>query len=103
MKAVLVWLLMALPLAGLAQTYPAKPVKIIVPANPGGGLDLIGRTVADQLGRALGQSFIVENSAGARRLDRLDEHRPRGARRLHADGRLRRHARHQSRRAQGAL
>jgi len=39
-------------------------VKIIVPANPGGGLDLIGRTVADQLGRALGQTFIVENSAG---------------------------------------
>ena len=47
-----------------AQGYPAKPVKIIVPANPGGGLDLIGRTVADQLGRALGQTFIVENSAG---------------------------------------
>jgi len=47
-----------------AQGYPAKPVKIIVPANPGGGLDLIGRTVADQLGRALGQTFIVENSSG---------------------------------------
>ena len=44
-----------------AQPYPAKPVKIVVPAQPGGGLDLIGRTVADQLGRALGQSFIVEN------------------------------------------
>jgi tripartite-type tricarboxylate transporter receptor subunit TctC len=47
-----------------AQSYPAKPVKIIVPAQPGGGLDLIGRTVADQLSRALDQSFIVENSAG---------------------------------------
>jgi tripartite-type tricarboxylate transporter receptor subunit TctC len=47
-----------------AQTYPAKPVKIIVPAQPGGGLDLIGRTVADQLGRALEQSFIVENISG---------------------------------------
>jgi tripartite-type tricarboxylate transporter receptor subunit TctC len=39
-------------------------VKIIVPAQPGGGLDLIGRTVADQLGRAMEQSFVVENVAG---------------------------------------
>ena len=47
-----------------AQTYPSRPVRIIVPAQPGGGLDLIGRTMADQLGRALGQSFIVENVGG---------------------------------------
>jgi tripartite-type tricarboxylate transporter receptor subunit TctC len=58
-------LLLLLPLTCAAQGYPARPVKIIVPANPGGGLDLIGRTVADQLGRAFGQTFIVENSAGA--------------------------------------
>jgi len=64
MKKLAVWLLALLPLAVLAQTYPAKAVKIIVPANPGGGLDLIGRTVADQLGRALGQSFFIENSSG---------------------------------------
>jgi len=64
MKKILAWLLVLVPLAVLAQSYPAKPVKIIVPANPGGGLDLIGRTVADQLGRAFGQSFFVENSAG---------------------------------------
>jgi tripartite-type tricarboxylate transporter receptor subunit TctC len=50
---------------GWAQSYPAKPVKIIVPAQPGGGLDLIGRTVGGELGRALSQSFIVENLAGA--------------------------------------
>jgi tripartite-type tricarboxylate transporter receptor subunit TctC len=48
-----------------AQPYPSKPVKIIVPAQPGGGLDLVGRTIGDQLGRALEQSFIIENSAGA--------------------------------------
>ena len=47
-----------------AQAYPTKPVKIIVPAQPGGGLDLIGRTVGDQLGRALDQSFVIENIAG---------------------------------------
>ena len=52
------------PSCVLAQAYPAKPVKIIVPAQPGGGLDLIGRTVADQLGRSMEQSFVVENVAG---------------------------------------
>jgi len=62
-KAILA-LLLALPLLAAAQGYPSKAVKIIVPANPGGGLDLIGRTVADQLGRALGQSFFIENSSG---------------------------------------
>jgi tripartite-type tricarboxylate transporter receptor subunit TctC len=47
-----------------AQAYPSKPVRIVVPAQPGGGLDLIGRTVADQLSRSMGQSFVVENVSG---------------------------------------
>src|SRR5436309_4757856 len=64
MKIIVALLLALAPLAAAAQTYPTKPVKIIVPAQPGGGLDLIGRTVADQLSRALDQSFIVENSGG---------------------------------------
>src|SRR3954467_11804784 len=51
--------------SAVAQVYPSKPVKINVPALPGGGLDLVGRTVGDQLSRALDQSFIIENSAGA--------------------------------------
>lgn len=50
--------------AAVAQTYPAKPVRIVVPAQPGGGLDLIGRTIADQLGRSMAQSFFVENISG---------------------------------------
>lgn len=53
-----------LPRRAFAQAYPAKPVKIVVPAQPGGGLDLIGRTIGDQLSRALEQSFIIENIAG---------------------------------------
>jgi tripartite-type tricarboxylate transporter receptor subunit TctC len=61
---ILLFLAALLPALAAAQPYPAKPVKIVVPAQPGGGLDLIGRTVADQLGRALQQSFIVENSSG---------------------------------------
>jgi tripartite-type tricarboxylate transporter receptor subunit TctC len=54
----------AWPGAVLSQAYPSKPVKIIVPAQPGGGLDLIGRTIGDQLSRALEQSFVIENIGG---------------------------------------
>ena len=52
------------PRLAWGQTYPSKPVKIIVPAQPGGGLDLIGRTIGDQLSRALEQSFVIENIGG---------------------------------------
>jgi tripartite-type tricarboxylate transporter receptor subunit TctC len=51
-------------LCAQAQTWPAKAVKIIVPAQPGGGLDLVGRTFAERLGRAFDQSFVVENVSG---------------------------------------
>jgi tripartite-type tricarboxylate transporter receptor subunit TctC len=44
--------------------YPVKPVKIIAPVAPGGGVDLVARTIADRLGRVLGQSFVVENQSG---------------------------------------
>jgi tripartite-type tricarboxylate transporter receptor subunit TctC len=54
-----------LPELVAAQGYPARPVKIIVPAQPGGGLDLVGRTVGNELGRALSGSFVVENIGGA--------------------------------------
>jgi tripartite-type tricarboxylate transporter receptor subunit TctC len=50
--------------AAMAQGYPSRPVRIIVPAQPGGGLDLTGRTVGTELGRAFSQSFIVENVGG---------------------------------------
>jgi tripartite-type tricarboxylate transporter receptor subunit TctC len=55
--------LFATPNAAQAP-YPARPVKIVAPALPGGGVDLIARTVADQLARAMEQSFIVENLGG---------------------------------------
>ncbi len=48
----------------LAQGYPNKTVKIVAPVQPGGGVDLVGRTIAEQLTKATGQSFIVENVSG---------------------------------------
>jgi tripartite-type tricarboxylate transporter receptor subunit TctC len=46
------------------SVYPNKPIKIIAPVQPGGGVDLIARTIADRLGRVLGQSIIVDNQSG---------------------------------------
>lgn len=44
--------------------YPSKPIKIIAPVQPGGGVDLVARTIAERLGKVLGQSIIVENQSG---------------------------------------
>ncbi|MBC7500450.1 MAG: tripartite tricarboxylate transporter substrate binding protein BugE [Herminiimonas sp.] len=47
-----------------AQTFPTKPIKLIIPFPPGGTTDIVGRIVADKLGKELGQPVIVENKGG---------------------------------------
>ena len=55
----------AWPFAARPQTYPMRPITLIVPYPPGGGMDAMGRMVAQKLSHALGQQVIIENRPGA--------------------------------------
>lgn len=48
-----------------AQAYPNRPIKMVIPYTPGGSIDTVGRMVADQLQRQLGQPIVIENAPGA--------------------------------------
>jgi tripartite-type tricarboxylate transporter receptor subunit TctC len=60
----LLWL-MALPACVAAQEYPSRPVRVVIPYPAGSTPDIVGRTLADRLQKALGQPFVVENRTGA--------------------------------------
>lgn len=57
--------LAAWPPAARAQTYPAQPVKLIVPFGAGGSLDVLARLLGDELSRSLGQPIVIDNRPGA--------------------------------------
>ena len=63
-KTLLAWACVCTLGSAFAQTYPSKPIRLLVPFAPGGSTDLIARIVADPLGKALGQPVVVENKAG---------------------------------------
>ena len=65
LKKILLAALLATPLLGWAQSYPNKPVRIMVGANAGGGTDIIARMLAEKMGEAFKGSFVVENKPGA--------------------------------------
>ena len=65
MKTIATLVLALAAAAAQAQSWPAKPVRVVVAFAPGGSLDFVTRIVAERLSQDLGQQFVVENRAGA--------------------------------------
>ncbi|MGQ0653641.1 MAG: Bug family tripartite tricarboxylate transporter substrate binding protein [Betaproteobacteria bacterium] len=65
MKILLVLLLLGCAPLAVAQPYPAKPIRVIVPFPPGGGVDIVTRTIAERLSPRIGQPIVIDNRPGA--------------------------------------
>ena len=65
LKKILIAALLVTPWLSMAQSYPNKPVRIMVGANAGGGTDIIARMLAEKMGEAFKGSFVVDNKPGA--------------------------------------
>src|SRR2546425_3053860 len=64
-SAILGLLLALFSIAAAAQTYPSKPVRLIIPFPPGGSNDVVGRMIAFQLSERLGRQVVADNQGGA--------------------------------------
>src|SRR6516162_8116145 len=53
------------PAAHAADTFPSRPIRLIVPYPPGGGTDIVGRVLGEKLSASLGQPIVVDNRGGA--------------------------------------
>lgn len=56
---------LAAPIGAMAQAFPSKPIRLVVPFPPGGLIDVMARLIAPKLGQELGQAIVVENKPGA--------------------------------------
>jgi tripartite-type tricarboxylate transporter receptor subunit TctC len=65
LRAITAGLAIAVPIVAIADTWPSRPVTVIVPFPPGGSTDSVARAIGPSLTKSLGQSFIVDNRAGA--------------------------------------
>ena len=65
MKSLIAVLLALFSTVSSAQSYPVKPVRLIIPFPPGGSNDVVGRSIGQQLGERLGQSVVIDNKGGA--------------------------------------
>ena len=83
----------AFALPAVAQQYPVKPVRLVVPFPPGGGVDVTARILAQRLSERTGQSFIIDNRSGASGIIGTEVAVKAAPRRLHAAGRFADHAR----------
>jgi tripartite-type tricarboxylate transporter receptor subunit TctC len=64
MKTLLCLLSFAISAAALAQAYPTKPIRLVVPFAPGGSSTIVARSVAAEMEKGLGQSIVIENKGG---------------------------------------
>jgi tripartite-type tricarboxylate transporter receptor subunit TctC len=65
MPALSAFLAFAFAIVAEAQTYPAQPIKLVVPWPPGGAVDTIGRLIAERIATPIGQPVVIDNRAGA--------------------------------------
>src|SRR5688572_21207163 len=65
MKTIFAVLLTVASAVCMAQTYPTKPIRLIIPFPPGGSNDVVGRAIGQQLAERLGQGVVIDNRGGA--------------------------------------